>query len=87
MHVARAVNLIHSVGALVRFLPAYSPHLIMNPIEELFSKVKSVLKDIMTRQFNGLEMIVRATNIVQTDFSSVSSDDCFGWFQHAGYVN
>ena len=42
-HVSRAVYLIHSVGALVHFLPAYSPDL--NPIEELFSKVKSVLKE------------------------------------------
>ena len=36
------VDLIESTGALVQFLPPYSPDL--NPIEEAFSKVKSALK-------------------------------------------
>lgn len=82
-HVSRAVQLIHSVGALVHFLPAYSPDL--NPIEELFSKVKSVLKDNdQAIQWIGDDC---ATDIVQAAFSSVSSDDCFGWFQHAVYVH
>ena len=43
-HVPRAISLIQSVGALVNFYPApYSPDL--NPTEELFSKVKAVLKE------------------------------------------
>ena len=42
-HVPHAVTLIQSVGALVHFLPPYSPDL--NPIEEFFSKVKAVLKE------------------------------------------
>ena len=37
----RIIEMIHGVGALVRFLPPYSPDL--NPIEEVFSKVKSFL--------------------------------------------
>ena len=36
------VDLIQSTGALVQFLPPYSPDIM--PIEELFSKIKGVLK-------------------------------------------
>ena len=42
-HVCEVVDLIQSVGALVIFLPPYSPHLM--PIEECFSKVKLFLKE------------------------------------------
>ena len=41
-HVEGIVDLIESTGALVEFLPPYSPDL--NPIEEAFSKLKSTLK-------------------------------------------
>ena len=41
-HVERVVTTIQNTGALVRFLPPYSPD--FNPIEELFSKVKAYLK-------------------------------------------
>ena len=52
-HVPRAVRLIQSVGAIVHFLPAYSPDL--NPIEELFFKVKYFMK-LQSREFQ--EMIL-----------------------------
>ena len=42
-HVDAVCELISAAGALVRFLPPYSPDL--NPIEEVFSKVKGYLKD------------------------------------------
>ncbi len=42
-HVDAVCELISAAGALVRFLPPYSPDL--NPIEELFSKVKGYLKE------------------------------------------
>ena len=41
-HVNRVVATIQETGALVRFLSPYSPDL--NPIEEVFTKVKSYLK-------------------------------------------
>ena len=37
-HLQRVQDMILGVGVLIRFLPAYSPDL--NPIEEVFSKVK-----------------------------------------------
>ena len=43
-HVSRTVEMIYETDALVHFLPPYSPD--YNPIEGLFSKVKTVLKGI-----------------------------------------
>ena len=43
-HVPEVVKSITDVGALVHFLPPYSPNLA--PIEETFSKVKTTLKSI-----------------------------------------
>ena len=45
-HIQETVSMIEEVGAIVQFLPPYSPDL--NPIEEAFSKVKSQLKHIET---------------------------------------
>ncbi len=42
-HVDQVVELITSVGALVRFLPPYSPN--MNPIKEVFAEVKHYLQE------------------------------------------
>ena len=41
-HVDKVVTTIQRTGALLRFLPPYSPD--YNPIEELFAKVKAFLK-------------------------------------------
>ena len=80
--VSHVISLIQSIGALVHFLPPYSPDL--NLIEELFSKVKSVLKESdQAIQWIGEEC---ASDIVQAAFSSVTAEDCIGWFEHAGYI-
>jgi len=42
-HTDRVISLIQSTGALLHFIPPYSPDL--NPIEECFSKVKAFLKE------------------------------------------
>ena len=44
-HVERVVETINSVGALIRFLPPYSPDL--KPIELVFSKVNLLLRLII----------------------------------------
>ena len=41
-HVDRVVRSIPNTGALIRFLPPYSPD--YNPLEESFSKVKSFIR-------------------------------------------
>ena len=80
-HTGKTEELIHSVGALVHFIPPYSPDL--NPIEELFSKVKACLKEndkaIQSAKDRALEDFLHAA------FLEVTPKDCFGWFQNSGY--
>lgn len=81
-HTAKVAQLIQSMGALVHFIPPYSPDL--NPIEELFSKVKGCLKEndtaIQKTEENGIIEFVLAA------FDMITEDDCIGWFNHAGYI-
>ena len=60
-HVDGIVRMVESVGGLVLFLPQYSPD--FNPIEELFSKLKSNIKcyeDELEMQEMDLDEIVLA---------------------------
>ena len=78
-HVAAVVELITAAGALVRFLPPYSPD--VNPIEEVFSKIKAFLKEN--------ESAYQATSepriLVARAFASVSCEDCIKYIRH-GYM-
>jgi transposase len=68
---------IEAVGAWVLFLPVYSPDL--NPIENCWSKVKSVLRSLKPRILPDLlEALGKA-------FASITRHDIRGWFQHCGY--
>jgi transposase len=64
-------------GARLVFLPPYSPDL--NPIEEAWSKVKSILRAAKARVYDAL------VDALDAALSSVDIEDCRGWFQHAGY--
>lgn len=78
-HVPQVKSMITQSGALIHFLPPYSPDL--NPIEECFSKVKSQLKSIHMICQDDLE-----TNILAA-FTSVTPDDCRGWISDSGIYN
>ena len=82
-HTHRPIELIQSVGALVHFIPPYSPDL--DPVEELFSKVKVCLKEndeaIQAADESAVVDFVRAA------FSTTTPDDCYAWFKHAGYIH
>ena len=64
-------------GAWVIFLPRYSPDL--NPIENCWSKVKSLLR---SRKPRTLEELLDA--LVEA-FSSITVQDIQGWFNHCNY--
>lgn len=78
-HVDSVVETIQSVGALVRFLPPYSPD--FNPIEEVFGEVKQYL------QANGsVFQAVSPRAMILMAFASVSVDHCYSYITHAGYA-
>ena len=74
---ARALALIGERGAEVRFLPAYSPDL--NPIEMMWSKVKSLLRKAGARTASDLLKAIGAA------LAAVSAQDALGWFAACGY--
>ena len=69
--------LITSAGAQVLFLPAYSPDL--NPIEKMWSKIKSLLRTAEARTPEDL-----ITAIGQA-LAKVTPQDALGWFVSCGY--
>lgn len=80
-HVDEVVDAIQSVGALVHFLPPYSPDL--NPIEEAFSKVKGYLKanDLAIQSVPDDEL----QDFILSGFASITESDCTQWFRDCGY--
>ena len=79
-HMDRIIEMIHSIGALVRFLPPYSPDL--NPIEEVFSKVKSFLRANDTVYLSTFS----PQTLVSMAFNNVTTEDCIGFATHCGYL-
>lgn len=73
----QTLALITRAGAEVRFLPAYSPDL--NPIEMMWSKVKSLLRKTQARTDQDLLVAIAAA------LSAVTAQDALGWFAACGY--
>ena len=70
-HVAGIQSMIEQVGALVLFLPPYSPD--YNPIEEAFGRVKAITKSYEQEMELGEMDIV---DIVLASFSHIAPEDC-----------
>lgn len=72
-HVSGVDSCIEDVGALVHYLPPYSPD--YNPIEMLFGKVKSAIR--------AMELELSATDDIETivlsAFATVTAEDCENW--------
>ena len=79
-HCQDVAAFIASVGALLTYLPPYSPDL--NPTEEVFSSVKAYLKAHEQVVYNASDI----ETIVQAAFANISSQDCDGWFSDCGYM-
>lgn len=80
-HLADVIDLIQSVGALVRYLPPYSPDLM--PIEECFIKVKLFLLE-NDACFQSAD---DPTVIIQAAFANVTAEDCIAWSADCGYTD
>lgn len=74
---AEVRKLIEEAGAKLIFLPPYSPD--FSPIENCFSKIKSILRSIGARSYPEL------AKAIDEAFSQVSSSDLSNWFSHCCY--
>ncbi len=70
--------LIEQAGAELRFLPPYSPDL--NPIEKMWSKVKTFLRAAKARTE---EELYEAIGLA---LKTVTPQDAEGWFRSCGYT-
>jgi transposase len=75
--VAGVVEAINAAGASVLYLPAYSPDL--NPIEQAFAKLKTLLRAKAVRCVKALWQ--ELGNIVDC----FSPEECANYIRHAGY--
>ena len=69
---------IEARGAIVRYLPPYSPDL--NPIEQCFAKLKALLRKAAARSVEALCAVIGAL------LPSFSPTECANYFAHSGYV-
>lgn len=69
---------IEAVGARLLYLPPYSPD--FNPIENLWSKIKHILRRLSPRTTDELLQAVAIA------FAAISTADCHGFFLHAHYA-
>lgn len=70
---------IEAVGAELRYLPPYSPDL--NPIEQVFAKLKARLRKAAARTLDGLTAAIVAA------IDAVSRPERLNFFVAAGYVS
>jgi transposase len=77
-HKGKAVRAaIRKTGARLVFLPKYSPDL--NPIEQVFSKLKRLLRKAAQRTADAL------ANAIGQLLKSFSPNECANYFRHSGY--
>ena len=69
--------LVEGAGCRLVFLPAYSPDL--SPVEEAFSKLKTLIRAANARTRAALDAAIAAA------LAAVTTADAAGWFAHAGY--
>jgi transposase len=73
------IDAIEQAGATVWHLPPYSPD--FNPIEQMWSKVKSILRSLKARTAEAL------LDAIGVALRAVTAADAQGWFAHCGYRN
>jgi transposase len=69
--------LVATVGARIIYLPTYSPD--FSPIENCWSKIKSILRAIGARTYSDL------LEALEQAFSRVTLENLLGWFSHCCY--
>ena len=77
-NVSGVVEAVASVGAMVLYLPPYSPD--FNPIENVFSKLKTLVRKAKLRKVDDLWRKLGELCDV------FSSEECLNYFRNAGYT-
>ena len=77
--VAQVQSIVEARGATIKYLPPYSPDL--NPIENVFAKLKALLRKAAERSYEKLWQTVGEL------IDHFHADECFNFFKHAGYVS
>jgi transposase len=70
-------KMIEEAGGKVLYLPPYSPD--FSPIENCWSKVKSILRTIGARTYQELD------KAIEEAFSQITKEDLRNWFTHCCY--
>jgi transposase len=70
---------IESVGARVLYLLPYSPDL--NPIEQVFAKLKALLRKAKERTIDNL------WDRIGKLLDEISPDECTNYLDHSGYAS
>jgi transposase len=79
-HKGRAVRAaIKRAGARLLFLPPYSPDL--NPIEQVFAKLKTLLRKARTRTIDAMAGSIRRS------LTCFQSHECNNYLENAGYAS
>ena len=76
--VSGVLEAVEAAGAKLWYLPPYSPDL--NPIENMWSKIKQWLRSLSPRTLEGL------FSASKTAFNAISPADCLGFFSNAKYA-
>lgn len=77
-HDPEALDLIHAAGAMTLPLPPYSPDL--NPIEQMWSKVKALLRKAKARTLGTLN------DAIAKALKAITKQDAMGWFGECEYA-
>ena len=79
-HKGKAVRTaIRRIGARLVFLPKYSPDL--NPIEQVFAKLKSFVRKQAPRTFDAVSAAIA------DGLQTVTTRECANYLAHAGYAS
>lgn len=80
-HLDQVLNLVETrAKAKVIFLPPYSPDLM--PLEEAFIEVKSIMK----ANDEVFQASTQPRTLLAMAFSMVTTENCFSFIQHSGYI-
>lgn len=79
-HKSKAVRqAIRAAGARLLFLPKYSPDL--NPIEQVFAKLKGLVRKAAPRALDAL------SDVIATALTTFSPQECANYLVNAGYAS